>query len=162
LFVADETHSAVSVVEIRSGKVVKTFSLPGPPTGLPVNKAAGRLFLTLGHPSNSVQILKLPEGTLEASIVAGHPPGAPVLSADASTLYVCNRLQNDVSVIDLARKQVVKRIPAVREPLAAALTPDGKTLIVGNARPDGPATASRVSSSVTVIDAERMEVLSNV
>ena len=162
LYVADETRSDVIQVDVASGNVVRNISLPGPPTGLAINKASNRLYVTLGFPSNSVQVLDLSGGTAEPRIAAGHTPGAPVLSLDESTLYVCNRFRNDISLIDLGQGRETKRISVLREPVAAALTPDGKTLIVGNARPDGPATAAHVSSAISLIDTRRNELVSTV
>lgn len=161
IYVADETASAVVRFDVRDDST-QTIALPGQPTGVALNKAADRLYVTGDSPDNVVWVVDLITGSVDGAIAVGHAPRSPVLSADESMLYVCNRFDNDVSVIDLKQRREVKRVSALREPIASALTPDGKTLIVGNDKPSGPSTAPRVASVVTLIDTTTNERVSDI
>ena len=152
LYVAAKTGKQILYVDMASGKVTKSVPVPGALTGLAINGAGDRLYVTDGLPQGKVVIVDLKTDAVAGEIAVGHTPGAPVLSPDGKTLYVANRFNNNVSVLDVENKKEVTRIGVPREPIAMALSPDGKTLVVANQLSDMAGDQDVVASKVTLID----------
>jgi YVTN family beta-propeller protein len=159
LYVAAKSGKQVLYVDIASGKVVKSVSVPGSLTGLALNSVGDRLYVTDGLPQGKVVIVDLKTDAVAGEIAVGHTPGAPVLSSDGKTLYVANRFNNNVSVLDVENKKEVTRIGVPREPIAMALSPDGKTLVVANHLSDMAGDQDVVASKVTLIDTAANKVI---
>ena len=152
IYVADETGSRILQVDLGTQQVVARMPLPERPTGLALNKAGNRLYVTSHSPTGAVFVIDPLAGKITSVLQAGHTTMAPVLSANESLLYVCNRFDDDLSIIDLKSGKEVKRLKMVREPVAAALTPDGKILAVANLHPEDVATRAVVASTVNLVD----------
>ncbi|MEI7836917.1 MAG: SMP-30/gluconolactonase/LRE family protein, partial [Planctomycetota bacterium] len=161
LYVACTTAKALAVVDVVSGKVVRTISLRDNPNDLAMG-ADGRLYVTTGGAGGKLLVIDPAAGRTLATITVGHTPMAPVLSPEGKTAYVCNRFNNDVSTIDLATGKEVSRVRVLREPVTAALSRDGGTLFVANLLPAVPADADYVSAAVTVIDPRKNAVIGQI
>jgi DNA-binding beta-propeller fold protein YncE len=153
VYAACATGNSVSVVDLASGKAVRSIALPVPPTGLAVSADGARLYVTGANPWGRVCVVDAAAGTVAATLPAGHTAMSPVLSPDGKTLYVCNRFEHSVTAIDLASGKEAWRGKVSREPVSAAVTADGKALLVANHLPVGPADADVVAAVVTVLDA---------
>lgn len=136
--------------------------MPHRPTGLALNQAGDRLYVTTLDPEGSVYVIDAEAQRVVSVLRAGHTTAAPVLSGDERTLYVLNRFDNDLSVLDLESGRELRRVPLGPEPAAAALSPDGKLLIVADRRAEGPATAAYVAARVRLIDTERTETVATI
>ncbi|MCD6288060.1 MAG: beta-propeller fold lactonase family protein [Candidatus Hydrogenedentes bacterium] len=162
LYIAEATANQVAVFSIAKGKVVKTISLPHPPTGLALNRDKDLLYVTCAAPDGHVYVVNLKRVKPVLSMHVGHTPNAPVLSPDGRALYVCNRFSNDVSVLDLDKRKETARIPVLHEPVAAAVTLDGRFLFVANQLPVGPADGDYAAAAVSVIDTSAQEVVKDI
>ncbi len=162
LYIAQATAKQVAVFNIAAGRVTKTFSLRGNPSGLALSADRSRLYVTWASPKGRVQVVNLLTGKFYRTLPAGHTPMAPVLSSDGKTLYVCNRFNNNVSVIDIAARKELTRIPVQREPIAAALTPDGGFLFVANHLPAGAADRGDIAATVSVINTKTNKVVDTI
>jgi YVTN family beta-propeller protein len=152
LYVACETANSIVVLDVPSGKVRKSISVPGPVSGLVLSPTSPVLLVTCGVSDGQLLLIDVAKGKVSASIRVGHSPNAPAVSPDGKTAYVCNRFNDNVSVVDLAARKEVSRIAVEREPVACALTKDGKFLFVAGHIPSGAANGEFMASKVSVID----------
>jgi len=162
LYIAQATAKQVAVFDIVAGRVTKTFSLAGKPSGLALSAERSRLYVTCASPKGQVQVINLQTGKIHHTLPAGHTPMAPMLNPDGKTLYVCNRFNNNVSVIDIAARKELTRIPVQREPVAAALTPDGGFMFVANHLPAGAADRGDIAAAVSVINTMTNKVVDTI
>ena len=162
LYIAQATAKQVAVFDIAAGRVTKTFSLRGNPSGLALSADRSRLYVTWASPKGRVQVVNLQTGRVSYTLPAGHTPMAPVLGPNGKTLYVCNRFSNNVSVIDIAARKELTRIPVQREPVAAAITSDGGFLFVANHLPAGAADRGDIAAAVSVINTKTNKVVNTI
>ena len=162
LYIAQATAKQVAVFDIAAGRVTKTFSLSGRPSGLALSADRSCLYVTCASATERVQVVNLQAAKVSNTLPAGHTPMAPVLSLDGKTLYVCNRFSNNVSVIDMAARKELTRIPVQREPVAAALTLDGGFLFVANHLPAGAADRGDIAATVSVINTKTNKVVNTI
>ena len=162
LYIAQAAAKQVAVFDIAAGRVTKTFSLSGRPSGLALSADRSRLYVTCASATERVQVVNLQAAKVSNTLPAGHTPTAPVLSLDGKTLYVCNRFSNNVSVIDIAARKELTRIPVQREPVAAALTLDGGFLFVANHLPAGAADRGDIAAAVSVINTKTNKVVNTI
>lgn len=157
LFVSCATANRVLGVDVASGKVTRTMTLPASPTGLALSPDGQRLWVTCGSPEGLALAIDISRGRVVERIPTGHTPMAPVLSQDGGTLFVCNRFDGDVIVLDVRKGKgnELRRVKVQREPVAAALTGDGKYLLVANLLHNGRADGTNVAAVVSVIDTGR-------
>ncbi len=162
LYIAQATAKQVAVFDIAAGRVTKTFSLAGKPSGLALSADRSRLYVAWTSPKGRVQVINLQAGRVSYTLPAGHTPMAPVLSLDGKTLYICNRFNNNVSVIDIAARKELTRIPVQREPVAAALTLNGGFMFVANHLPAGAADRGDIAAAVSVINTMTNKVVDTI
>lgn len=162
LYIACETGNLLMALDVASGKVTRSLSLPPSPAGIALSADGARLYITCAAPASTVCVVEAESGKMLDKIPSGHTAVAPVLSPDGKTLYVCNRFANSVSAIDLASRKETARIAVPREPVSAAVTPDGKFLVVANHLHNGRADTDVVAASVTIIDTAAGRVARNI
>jgi YVTN family beta-propeller protein len=162
LFIACTTANRVLHLDLRKRRIVATFKMPSPPTGLAISSNSRTLFVACSAPESRICVIDLLTGKIVDQIPGGHTSTAPVIAPNDQTLFVCNRFNNDISVIDLQAKTETRRIPVKREPVAAALTKDGEFLLVANLLPAGRADSETVSSVVSVVDWKAQKVIKDI
>ena len=162
LYIAEASAQQVAVVDVASGRINKTISIPAMVSGLALSADGSRLYATAAAPEGRVILINT--NTLEtiASIPVGHTPTSPTLSPDGRTIYVCNQFNNDVSVIDLASREQTVRIRVIRQPVAAAMTASGRTLLVANHLPAGASDGDDTAAEVSVIDTASYRVVTSI
>jgi YVTN family beta-propeller protein len=173
LYIAQATAKQVAVFDIAAGRVTKTYSLPGKPSGLALSADRSCLYVTCPATASAsaetsasaterVQVVNLQAAKVSNTLPAGHTPTAPVLSPNGKILYVCNRFSNNVSVIDIAARKDLTRIPVQREPVAAAITLEGSFLFVANHLPAGAADRGDIAATVSVINTKTNKVVNTI
>ena len=162
LYIAQATAKQLAVFDIAAGRVTKTYSLPGIPTGLALSVDRSCLYVTWASPKGQVQVINLQTGKIYHTLTAGHTPTAPVLGTNGKILYVCNRFSNNVSVIDIAARKELIRTPVRREPVAAALTLNGGFLFVANHLPAGAADRGETAATVSIISTKTNKVVTTI
>ena len=131
---------AISAIDLASGAVRTTVTLPAEPYTVVPAADARRVFVSLW---GGAKVLALDAATLAAvgEVAVGGHPNAMVLSKDGQRLFVACANTNKVWVIDTAtmtaREQVgvspFPEAPPGTTPNALAVSPDGDTLAVANA-----------------------------
>ncbi|HEX7939746.1 MAG TPA: beta-propeller fold lactonase family protein, partial [Gemmatimonadaceae bacterium] len=122
LFVQLSHTHAVTVVDPRTGKIVRKVPMPVPagkslPDSMPIDvnhglriSADGHFLIANGSLVDLTAIFSLPDMKLVATVPVGHDPNWITLSPDGKRAYVSNRQSDDVSVVDLATRKEIKRI----------------------------------------------------
>lgn len=146
LLTANQTSSTVSLVNIKSGKVVAEVACGKRPSGLALTPD-GRRVLVTGTYGGDVTIFALKENNLEkmGSVYLGFEPRGVVVSPDGKLAYVALETGNAVAVVDLQALKDVDRIGVGRWPRYLALTPDGKRLAVSVSGDGGVAVVDTVA-----------------
>ena len=131
---------AISAIDLASGAVRTTVTLPAEPYTVVPAADARRVFVSLW---GGARILALDAATLAAvgEVAVGGHPNAMVLSKDGQRLFVACANTNKVWVIDTATMTAREQIgvspfpeaPPGTTPNALAVSPDGETLAVANA-----------------------------
>jgi DNA-binding beta-propeller fold protein YncE/mono/diheme cytochrome c family protein len=161
-FVIQHTGMSVETVNARTGELLHSTPLAAAPSGLALDAARGRLYVTRGLAGGAVDVIDTESGRILHSLPAGHTPVAPVVSADGRTLYVGRRFEHRVEAMDVATGAVRASASVAREPIAAALTPDGALLVVAQHLPAQAATAGVVAAQVDLFAAPALERVATV
>jgi YVTN family beta-propeller protein len=140
LFAVHVLGTALSMVDLTTGKVTKTIPLEAEPYSALVSADGRTLFVSLW---GGAKLLLFDARTLDrkGEVVVGEHPNAMLQSKDGARLFVACANTNAVWVIDLATLRATEQIgvalfpkaPPGTTPNALALSPDGKTLLVANA-----------------------------
>ncbi|MBI5833007.1 MAG: PQQ-binding-like beta-propeller repeat protein [Armatimonadetes bacterium] len=138
------------------GKQLAQVALPGPATGLALNRDASTAFVTMGDSS----VAAFDAATLKArgTWQSGYGVSGPVVSPDGATVYVCLRWTAEVAAIDAKTGKERARIKVLRQPTVAAITPDGAKLYVANLLSVDPSTAPTVAAEVSIVDTKTNKV----
>lgn len=104
----------------------------------------GNLVYVANHTADSVSVISVGSGQVEAEIPVGHGPRAVVLSPDGATLYVALSRDHAVGIVDLGQRALAGSRACGYEPWDLVLSPDGRTLY----------TANFISNDISVIDLE--------
>lgn len=130
----------LSAIDVASGAVTKTISLPSEPyTTLP--SADGQLVYVSLWGGASVRAYTAGSLTLFSEMWTGEHPNAMALSNDAKRLFVSCGNSAAVWVFDTFSGDAIEQIspnlypeaPPTATPNSVAVSPDGRTLLVANA-----------------------------
>ncbi len=140
LYAVDVVGQTLSMVDLASGRVIRTVSFPAEPYTVTVSHDGDTVFVSLW---GGAKVLMFDAWTLDAAgeIPTGEHPNAMALTNDDARLFVACANTNAVSVIDVDRRRVVEQIgvamfpeaPPGSTPNAVSLSPDGRQLLVANA-----------------------------
>ena len=140
LFIVNPLATSLSAVDLESGRLAKTVTLPAEPYTCLLSKDGKTLLVSLW--GGSRVLLADPDSlSVVGEIPVGEHPSAMVLSPDGARLFVACANTNAVWAVDLASRRVTERISIALEPKAPAgstpnglgLSRDGRTLLVANA-----------------------------
>jgi DNA-binding beta-propeller fold protein YncE len=140
LFATRVFARTLSSIDVASGQVVKTVTLPAEPYTCVVSADGQTVYVSLWGGSR-VQVYRAASLTLVDDLFTDEHPNALLLSKDGNRLFVA--CGNGASVwtydtrTDLAIEQISMSLfpeaPPTSTPNSLALSPDGKTLLVANA-----------------------------
>jgi YVTN family beta-propeller protein len=127
-----KSNPTISVIDALTNTVTNTIVLVGWAEDIAVSPN-GRLLHVLGCADtscvqNSLLMLDVPSGTVEATVPIPGVPWRISLSSDGTLAYVASLFPGTVSVVDVASKMVRHTIPVAAEPEGLALAPDGAAL----------------------------------
>jgi len=140
LYAVDVVGQTLSLIDLASGRVMRTVEFAAEPYSVTVSHDGDTLFVSLW---GGAKVLMFDAWTLDAAgeIATGEHPNAMVLTKDDARLFVACANTNTVSVIDVDTRRVVERIgvsmfpeaPPGSTPNSVSLSPDDKQLLVANA-----------------------------
>ena len=140
LFVTRVFAQSVSSIDLTTGSVTKTVTLPAEPYSAVVSVDGRMLYVSLWGGAR-VQVYMLPSMVLLEELNTEEHPNALVLSRDGKRLFVACGNSSSVWVFDTFSGQAIEQIsmslypdaPRTSTPNSLALSPDGQTLVVSNA-----------------------------
>jgi YVTN family beta-propeller protein len=150
LLTANQTAGTVSLVDTKSGRVLREIKTGDKPAGVAMSGDGRRGIVTHWY-GYDVALLDLKDDgiTVAGRIEVGPEPRGVAITADGATAFVAEGAGNEVVRVDLNGRKVTGRLTVGREPRGIALSPDGSRLLVGNAR----------SQDVSVVDVRAWKVL---
>jgi YVTN family beta-propeller protein len=140
LYVTRVFAQTVSAIDLATGLVTATVSLPAEPYSNVVSADGRKLFVSLWGGAR-VQVYALPALVLLEEYATGEHPNALLASRDGKRLFVACGNSASVWVFDTFSGEALEQIsmsltpnaPATATPNSLALSPDGNTLIVSTA-----------------------------
>jgi YVTN family beta-propeller protein len=130
----------VSAIDLTSGQLSSTVTLPAEPYTCVVSADGRELYVSLWGGA-SVAVFSAPSLTPIATLPMAEHPSAMALSADGKRLFVASGSSSSVWVFDTFSFDALEQIsmslfpqaPPTATPNSLALSPDGQTLLVANA-----------------------------
>jgi YVTN family beta-propeller protein len=158
LYVVCQDSDELRVVELASGKVLKTIPVGRVPRGIALSPDGMSVYVTNSW-SDNVSVIDAKTLEVVRTLPTGFEPAGVALDSKANTLYVANRLSNDVSVIDLKSGEESKRLLAGKGASYLSSSPDGKLIYCTHIYPNAGAFRSQPQSEITVIDTASQTVV---
>jgi YVTN family beta-propeller protein len=147
----DRAADGIAIVDLASGRVVRTLSTGDDPESFDITQD-GRLMFVSNEDAATATAVALPSGHVERVIPVGGEPEGVRIRPDGKFVYVTSEADNEVAAIDLASQKVIARIGTGPRPRGIAFTPDGSRAYV---------TAEQ-GASVTVIDATQHRAIGEI
>jgi hypothetical protein len=148
-------------VNTKNFKIKDQIKLQNSPSGLCISNDMKLLFVTAGEGKGMLYIIDLISKNIKSVVNIGHSPCSPVLIRK-DVLVFCNRFANQVSFLNLQTNKIIKIVNVSREPISIDFDGNHKQLVVAHHLPDDAATSDVVSSEISFIDTEEMELIKHV
>ncbi|NQT41055.1 MAG: SMP-30/gluconolactonase/LRE family protein [Planctomycetes bacterium] len=162
LAVTDATAGSLVVMDVATGRVVRTVEIGGRPAGAVWSRDGRSVYVA---DTTGGEVVACPLGGERGNTskrAAGpaklrrHPVGPrPVglaWAAKKQRLVVANSADGSITIVDLTGQSPPRRKAAGPVPYMLAVTPDESTAVVGNRLPVGDASKPTASASVTLVD----------
>lgn len=161
LIIAEKTANRIDLVDTKNFKIKNSIKLKHSPTGICISNDMKLLFVTAGEAEGTLYIIDLTSKNIRSVIKIGHSPCCPVF-VSKEILVFCNRFANQVRFMDIQTNKIIKTIIVSREPISIDFDDIHKQLIVAHHLPDDASTSNDVSSEISFIDTEKMELIKHV
>lgn len=162
VFVGSIEASTVSVLDERSGEVLRTVSLPlfGGSGSLAVDASAGRIYAAS---EEAVALLDARTGLVTATAHVGSSPGTIAVDPRAGRVVVSALFDNTITVLDAVRGARLHTVRTGQRPVGVALDPTTDLAYVCNSG-DGSISVvdTRTGTAVTTVKVGGYPVLAAV
>ncbi len=129
---------SVSVLDTRDGRIVRTLTIGGEPTGLALEARTGHLFVA-DAARNTVSMFVADTGTLVRRVTVGRSPVSIVTDTRTEHVFVVNQGGGTVSMLDARSGRALRTITVGTIPARIAADSQTGRIFVGNI---GSATVS--------------------
>ncbi len=158
LWVAETMGSAVAVVDLAGGRVLRRIAVGSYPYEVAFNAAGTKAYVSLWG-AGKVAVIDVAAARGKVQVAVGQHPCALLVDPAAERLYVANAHADTVSILDTASDQAVGTIavapygqaPLGSMPNALALSPDGATLTIADAG-NNALTVARLNAARTAAE----------
>jgi YVTN family beta-propeller protein len=142
-YVANYDSDNITVFDKKSLMVVDVISVGDGPSGIALDQARRRAYVTLSG-EDTVEVIDVQAGKIINTIllITGDEPQEPVITPDGKFLLTANRGSDTVSIINPLTFIEIKRIKVGDGPNSIVIDPGGKRAYVFNT----------LSSTISVID----------
>ncbi len=150
IWVTNEKDDTISVIDVESLEVVRTYETGERPRGLTFSKNFSRLFICASD-SDTVQVMDPETGEILHNLPSGADPEQFALHPNDRYLYIANEDDAITTVVDTETRAVVAQIDVGIEPEGMAVSPDGKIAI----------TTSETTNMAHWIDVDKQAIFAN-
>jgi YVTN family beta-propeller protein len=138
IYVSNEDTSAVSFIEVATGKVDKTITgLGGEPEGVTLSPD-GKLVYVTTEASGAISVIDVDAGKLSKTFKVGRRPRNIVILPDGKRGYVNAENDGGIVLFDAVKNAKIQEIslgtPGEIKPMGLALSPDASKLYVSTGR----------------------------
>ncbi|MFB3134243.1 MAG: PQQ-dependent catabolism-associated beta-propeller protein [Rhodospirillales bacterium] len=151
IYVTNEKSSTISVLDIATSKVTRSFKTCRRPRGIHFSKDRKQFYVGCAD-DNVIVVYETATGKLIKRIRGIEEPETFDLSPDGKTLYVSNEEDATATFVDVASGKVFAEVETGEEPEGVQVTADGSTVYV----------ASEAANLVHVIDTETAKVTADI
>jgi YVTN family beta-propeller protein len=141
-FVANSGSDTVSVLDARTGALLRTVAVGTTPTTVAVDATYGHVFVA-NRGSGTISVLDARTGTVLRTIAVGRAPGALEVDPTRRRVFVANTGSGTVSVLDLQTGALLRTVAVGKSPTDVVMDRVGDRAFVVN----------RDSNTVSVLDA---------
>ncbi|MCI4662316.1 MAG: YVTN family beta-propeller repeat protein [Neomegalonema sp.] len=150
IYVSNEKDDTISVIDVKTLEVTRTFETGERPRGIIFSKDYSRLYVCASD-SDTVQVIDPLTGKILHDLPSGEDPEQFALHPNDRHLYIANEDDAITTVVDTAERKVLAQIDVGIEPEGMAVSPDGKVAI----------TTSETTNMVHWIDTEAHALVHN-
>jgi YVTN family beta-propeller protein len=130
-FTPNHESNAVSVIDMRTDKVLRSIPVAQAPHSLAV-APDGRRVVVAGYEANAVNLIDAVTLKRSGAIKVGKQPQSVGYAADSGHAYVVNEGDDTVSVLDGHTGRVTSTIKVGDSPRTVGVSPDGRFAYVSN------------------------------
>lgn len=145
----------VSVIDTSSSLVTATIPVGAYPTGVAVNAAGTRAYVSNSEGS-SVSVIDTTTNAVVATVSVGDGPLGVAVNPAGTRVYVANSVSNRVSVIDTATNSVISTVVVGVRPSGIAVNQAGTRVYVTNHLDDTVSEIDITNDKNTVIGTLRV------
>ena len=128
LYIANEDVGLASIVDARSGQIIKTLPVGDEPEGVGISPD-GKVVYVTSEDDGAVSVIQTGDDSLVTSFKVGRRPRVAAFLPDGSRAYVTLENDSAMTVIDTAKHYVLRTIRFEGEgvkPMGVAVAPDGQ------------------------------------
>lgn len=159
LYVLCQGTGEVRVLDLRTGKPLRTIPVGRQPRGMSFSPNGRQLFVANSW-DDTITVIDVQSGQVKATWTAGFEPSSVVEDRAGKMLYIANRIGNDVTVLDASTGEVQRTLAAGRGASYLTMSPDGTRLYATHIYPNATPHRTPPKSEITIIDPERARVIS--
>jgi YVTN family beta-propeller protein len=130
-FTPDHESNAVSIIDLRTDRLLKSIPVSRAPHSLAVSPD-GKTVLVAGYDANAADLIDAATLRRTGPFRVGSKPQSVAFAADGGHGYVVNEGDNTVSVLDGHTGAVTATVGVGRSPRAIAVSADGRLAYVSN------------------------------
>jgi YVTN family beta-propeller protein len=134
-YTANHESNAVAVLDMRTGKVVRTIPVSKAPHSVAVSPD-GKRVLAAGYEADTADLIDARDFHRAGPLRVGKDPQSVAFAADSSHAYVVNEGDDTVTVLDGFTGAVTSTVKVGGSPRVIAVSPDGKAAYVSNGDDD--------------------------
>ncbi|MET0492648.1 MAG: YncE family protein [Actinoplanes sp.] len=130
-FTANHESNAVSIIDMRTGKVLKSVPVSQSPHSVAVS-SDGRMVLAAGYEADTADLIDAKTMKRTGPLRVGKDPQSVAFAGDGGHAYVVNEGDDTVSVLDGHTGALTSTLKVGRSPRTVAVSPDGRLAYVSN------------------------------
>jgi YVTN family beta-propeller protein len=167
LYVLCQQSEEVRVLNSASYEAIGTIAVGRVPRGMALSRTGDRLFVTNSW-DDTLSVIDTRALAVAATWNVGAEPSGVAEAPAGKYIFVANRISGDIAVLDARTGAEEKRLLAGRGASYLTLSPDGKRIYATHIYPNpsplrsGLENRTPPESEITIIDAERAEVVDHI
>lgn len=151
LFISNEKDNAVTVLDGKDYRLIKTIKTSDRPRHLAFNHDKSKLYAACGE-GESIDIIDIASLKVTEQLEDIEDPEAFDFSLDGKLMFISLEDDGALGVYDLEKKEMIKEIEVGEEPEGVLTSNDGKTVYV----------TSEVANTVHVLDTKSWKISANI